>query len=138
MRLVFVSRETLPEWLGKAAGHLAKIVEGSGGRLSESTLRAALEAGDYWLAVVEDGACRAVIVCQPINWATGLSELHILGLTGEGMADWLWLRPELEAAAKARNFDIVSAGARPGWTRIVKDWAVTHVTIEKDLRNAAA
>ena len=134
MRLVFVTKETLGEWFEKAKPLIQRIASDSRGRLSETTIRASLESGDYWLAVTDP--VRACLIAQPVTWETGTRELRIIGLVGSGMRDWLHL--ESQITARARGFDLFSAGARPGWARVLRNrgWTLTHVTLEKSLDHA--
>lgn len=137
MRLVFVTKESLDDWFGKARPILERIVSGSGGRLSSASLRNGLEAGRYWLALaVDDDGPKGCLLAQPYTWETGFREL-ILMIAGDGFAEWGEFYDEIEKAAVARGFHVLTdANGRPGMKRFVESrgWKQSGVTFEKDLR----
>lgn len=131
MRLHFVNGD-LRNWVRQSAAFLNQIAEGSGGRLTLESILDALASNHYRLALVLDEEVRAAIVWQPIHWKTGLKEFEIVGLTGEGMKEWLHLDDELRAKAREMGFDVLRSSARPGWARVMKSkgYEMTHATLE--------
>lgn len=133
VRLVFVTKETLDEWFEKARPFIHQIAEGSGGRHTVETIRKELKAGAYWMAVATEESVRACLIATSATWETGLKEIVIIGLTGTGMKDWLHLESGLREKAKAQGFHTLKAFARPGWSRVMKNYRLTHVVMEAKL-----
>lgn len=133
MKLVFVTKENLGEWFEKAKHFIGQIAEGSGGRHTTDTLRKELEAGAYWMAVAHENDVRACLIAYSSTWETGLKEIVIIGLTGTGMKDWLHLESGLREKAKEQGFHVLKAFARPGWSRVMKNYRTTHVVMEAKL-----
>jgi hypothetical protein len=133
VKLVFVTKETLGEWFEKAKPFIQQIAEGSGGRHTVETLRKELEAGAYWMAVAAEESVRACLIAYAHTWGTGLKEIVIIGLTGSGMKDWLHLESGLREKAKAQGFHVLKAFARPGWSRVMKNYRLTHAVMEVTL-----
>ena len=131
MKLVFVTKETLGDWFEKARPLIQQIAEGSLGRHTVETLRKELEAGTYWMAVAAEESVRACLIATSTTWGTGLKEIVVIGLTGNGMKAWLHLEDGMRAAAKKEGA-VLKAYARPGWARVLKSrgYKMTHVILE--------
>jgi len=52
---------------------------------------------------------------------------------GEGRAAWLPLLAQIEAYAKAEGCACVRIYGRKGWARVLKDYRVDHVILQKEL-----
>ena len=52
---------------------------------------------------------------------------------GSAMADWLPLRTKIEAYAKAEGCSRVRIHGRKGWARVLKDYQVEHIILERQL-----
>ena len=134
MRLVYVTKETLGEWFERARFFIEQIAEGSGGRHTAESLRHELAHGNYWLVVaVEKTSVKAALIATSATWSTGLREFLVIGLTGHGMKDWLHLEREVRDMAKATGHHVIKAYARPGWSRVMKGYQMTHVIMEASL-----
>lgn len=132
-KLVFVGIDDLPYWYPKAKPFLASMVERSRGRLSHETVKAALDAGDYWLCLAVEDDIKAVLVAHPVHWKTGLKEMEIIALMGVDLDTWLDLEPELRERMHGLGYSVVTPIARPGWARLMKSrgYRTTHVIMER-------
>ena len=57
----------------------------------------------------------------------------ITALGGENMRHWLPLLEQIEAWAKAEGAALVRIFGRPGWVRMLKDYRVKNVVLERVL-----
>lgn len=129
-----IQKAAVPSWAEKIDPLLKKMAERSGGRLDSDGLYAALANGDYWLA--EIGNWRAAMVLNPVRWATGLNELEIACLAGDGMSEWEQAMFDAETLARDLRFHKLSIPrGRRGWRKIceARGWKETGVVLEKDL-----
>ena len=107
-------------------------------------IRAAIERTD--LSAFEDIE-KAVLDGDQLLWiavsdhieaaATTHLSRNICTLTacsGHQRERWLPLLSKIEAYAKAEDCKALRLYGRPGWQRVLKDYHVEHIVMEKDLR----
>lgn len=110
-----------------------RAVERAGGRYSAEDIRAAIVSREMQAWVAWNGrGLRAFAVTQIVDYP-GMRAARILLATGEDREDWLPHLATIEAWAKADRCKVIEAFARPGWERVLKDYAKTHVILEKRL-----
>ena len=113
---------------------LAKMAARSGGRYTAEHLYDGLAEGRCWLAGID--GWRGAAILQAHNWPTGLNELDVLGVAGEGLREWVEAVVELESIARKLNFHRLSAPhARIGWVpfALKHGWRKAGVILEKEL-----
>lgn len=59
--------------------------------------------------------------------------LSIVAMLGGGAREWKSLMPELERWAIMQGCDLMWHIARKGWARLLSDYDMTHVILEKEL-----
>lgn len=131
-----ISRSAVSDWADEIDPLLEKMASRSGGRYEAKHLYSELASGRLLLA--EIGGWRAAMVLKDTQWPTGLTELEIVGLGGEGLSDWKEAMFSAERIAKNLGFDRLSTGhARKGWLKMcaAHGWKETGVILEKDLFN---
>ena len=85
-----------------------------------------------WLAWTDKA--ESVCVTQLENTSKG-KHCHIWIMVGHNMETWVDLMPELEAWAKREGCNMMRHEARPGWSKILKQYGyrMPHVILEKEL-----
>jgi hypothetical protein len=129
-----IAGDAVPSWVNKIDPLLAKMAASSGGRQTPEYLYDCLATGKFWLAEIADW--RAAAVFRKINWPTGLNELEIVGIGGEGLKDWANAVVDMERFARSLHFNRLSTPcARGGWLPFAKKhgWRQAGVILEKDL-----
>jgi hypothetical protein len=89
--------------------------------------------GDGLLWVAWDGqAIKAAATTSLIK--TDRDKVCILtACGGSAMRDWLPLRTKIEAYARAEGCSRVRIYGRKGWARVLKDYQVEHIILERPL-----
>lgn len=131
-----ISKDAVCSWTDKLDPLLDRMVARSGGRYTAEGIYARLAAGDLWLAEV--GNWKAAMVLQPINWETGLNELEVVGLAGDGLKEWEEAVYAAESLARDLRFHRLSVPhGRKGWSRgaMAHGWKEAGVILEKVLTN---
>lgn len=131
-----IPKKDIEAWTDQIDPLLERMAERSGGRFTAEDLYAGLASGLTWLA--EIGDWRAAMVVKPINWPTGLNELEIVGLAGDGLPDWQEAMFSAERIARELHFDRLSIPhGRRGWVKpcLAHGWRQAGVIMEKDLFN---
>jgi hypothetical protein len=131
-----ISKAALASFDAKIEPLLVKMVKASNGRYNYEGLYGALASGEHWLA--EIGNFKAAMVLGPVRWNTGLNELEIIGLAGDGIAEWKEAMFGAETLARELNFHRLSIPhGRPGWAKVCAPfgWKERGVILEKDLLN---
>jgi hypothetical protein len=129
-----IAGDSVSSWSNKIDPLLAKMAASSGGRQTPEYLYESLAAGKFWLAEIDNW--RAAAVFRRINWPTGLNELEIVGIGGEGLRDWANTVVDLERLARELSFGRLSTPcAREGWLPFATKhgWRKAGVILEKDL-----
>lgn len=118
-------------------------VRNTRGRYTVEALRRKLLDRDWqlWLVWRPDGAGRAgavlaVVVTELYRELSGQKVASVRFTIGENRADWIELVATLEGWAAAQGCHKLEAWARKGWARCLKDYKLTHVLLEKDLKPA--
>ena len=111
---------------------IGDALERSGGRFLPEDVRENLEAGNMQLWVAYDGAVKAVIVTEILIFPR-LKALSVFLVTGEDRKSWIANVEKLEEFGRLHGCVIIEAWARPGWQRVLTDWARTHILLEKPL-----
>lgn len=129
-----IEKGAVASWSDRIEPLLEKMVARSGGRLDADGVYASLAAGNYWLAEISNW--QAAMVLNPINWKTGLNELEIVGLAGDGLKEWESAMFAAESIARDLNFHrLTIPHGRKGWTKLCapRGWKETAVILEKEL-----
>lgn len=127
-----VAKHDLESWTDQIDPLLERMAARSGGRFTAEHLYEGLASGRCWLA--EIGGWKAAMVVKPINWPTGLNELEIVGLAGDGLPEWQDAMLSAESIARKLNFNRLTVPhGRKGWARVCKGWRETGVILERDL-----
>ena len=85
-----------------------------------------------WIVMKDDGVV-AAMVTELVNVDHRLV-CNIWALAGTGVNNWLAYLPFFEAWAMTKECKAITISrARPGWTRILKDYRVKTVSLEKEL-----
>jgi len=108
-----------------------RVVARSKGRFSLQGIAGKLLRGEWQLWVVWDGAYRAVLATELS--AEGVARINFA--TGRGADDWAHLIGDIEQWAKEQGAHCLEMLARKGWARHMKSYRVSHVLLEKDLRD---
>ena len=128
--LTRITPDLLPEWWERASPALENMAESTRGRQSLHTLADKIIDGNVQLWAADDEAFALTAVN---DWPTGLSTFEFIGLVGEGRERWLGVLDEMCEWAKEQGCEMVETSARPGWKRVLTDWACTHVFLEKKI-----
>ncbi len=115
--------------------HLQSVIERTEGRWTLDTVADDLIAERWQLWVVWDGSVAAVVATELFFEASGQKAARIVFTTGQRARDWTPLIAELEAWARNEGCLRLEMLARKGWARHLPDYKMTHVLLEKDLRD---
>lgn len=120
------------------ASWITGVVERSDGRWSVELIAKQFLSGEWQLWVVWDGESVAAVIGTEVYTynATGLQAVRVVFTTGTGAAKWTHLLSEIEAWAREQGAVKFEMTARKGWAKHLPDYKLTHVLLEKDLRNA--
>lgn len=99
---------------------------------AEADVTEALAKGQANLWIGEDEAIRCAVVTRVHKTARGrVCEIWLMG--GKDRADWLHFIDEIEAMARANGCVAMEIVGRPGWRRVLPDYRLSAVVIEKVL-----
>lgn len=113
---------------------LLRVVERSDGRYSMRGMAQRLVSGDWVLRVVwVDGEVRAIVGAEVYSDVSGMRCCIVRFCTGHGAKDWSHLLVEIEDWARKDGCERIEMIARKGWAKHLKDYALTHVFLEKQL-----
>ncbi len=89
--------------------------------------------GKMQLWTVHDGdELKAVCITEILQYPA-MQVLSIIVLTGEDREVWTHHADFLKHKAKEWGCQRLEAWARPGWSRVLKDWRHTHSLLEVDV-----
>lgn len=83
-----------------------------------------------WVAADEEAEIVAAALTQIFPMRSGLV-CKVLECGGEKMREWISLRDQIEQYAKREGCGRVMIEGRPGWARMLPDYAMIGVTLEK-------
>lgn len=119
------------EWL-QCADHIHAAMSRNG-RFEPAHIRQMCMDGKMQLWTVYDGdELKATCVTEILQYPT-MKVLSIIVLTGEDREAWLRHAEYLKQYGRQWGCQRVEAWARPGWSRVLKDWRHTHSLLEIDL-----
>lgn len=131
MRVVPVPPAELSKWAGRLEWHFKEF---SADIFAEGELLAdvASEARQLWV-VEDDGDVKAAVLTRISTDA--MQTCDVTHAAGYDRASWQHFWPYLEAWARGLGCQRISAMARPGWERVLKDYGMkkTHVLLERVL-----
>ena len=84
-----------------------------------------------WVAIV-DGRIKASAVTE-INQTEWRKVCEIISCGGKGMKDWVGLIEGLEKHARIENCSAMRIVGRRGWQRVLRDYRLRRVILEKEL-----
>lgn len=131
--LVPIPSDLLPIYWPLARDLIAQACEHSRGKWTAEAMRKEIEErnAQLWL-IYRDEQVQAVIVTSIENYP-GKRVVTAPIVCGKDRGDWLHHFAEIEEWARQNGCHAVELLARPGWARVLKDYALTHVKLEKDL-----
>lgn len=83
-----------------------------------------------WIAVEDDATIIAAALTQLFPMRSGMV-CKVLECGGDHMREWIGLRVQIEQYAKDEGCARVLIEGRPGWARMLPDYATIGVTLEK-------
>ncbi len=121
-----IVKPLVEKWIDEAANSSAYF--------TASDVWAALnsKAAQMWLAWTDKA--ESVCVTQLENTSKG-KHCHIWIMVGQNMETWVALMPELEAWAKREGCKMMRHEARPGWSKVLKQYGYScpHYILEKTI-----
>lgn len=118
-------------WLD--AGMFIREAMARNGRFPVEEIYKACKDGRMQLWTVYDGDdIKAVCVTEILKYPA-MQALSIIVLTGEDRESWLHHAEFLKQKAREWGCQRLEAWARPGWSRVLKDWRHTHSLLEVDV-----
>jgi GNAT superfamily N-acetyltransferase len=131
--LVPVPSNLLPVYWPAVRPLIAQACEASRGKWTAEALRKEIEERNAQLwAIYKDEELQAVIVTSIENYP-GKRVVTAPIVVGKDRGDWMQHFLEIEDWARQNGCQAVELIARPGWARVLKDYELTHVKLEKDL-----
>jgi hypothetical protein len=84
--------------------------------------------------VMQGDAIMAAVITEICFLQNGKKVCNIWAATGTGINHWLGHMATIEAWAKENGCcAVVVDRARPGWQRLLKQYRITHITLEKEI-----
>jgi hypothetical protein len=108
----------------------------SNGKYEAVDILRALLRGDMQLwGAVGDEKIEAIAIGEIVNYPR-IKIYRMLGVTGEGMNEWINHIHGIENWARAQGCQDFEAVARPGWEKMMKDkgWRKTHIILNYSLQ----
>lgn len=135
MLLIRITEENFEDYWKPIEPLLRGCCERSNGRFSVETSLEALRKGNwqFWVGIDEKTRVKLFGTSEILIMDTGLKVLNVIFVTGSEMKSWVHLIDEVGLWGKAQGCSIIQALARPGWQKILKDWTLTHVLLERGL-----
>lgn len=84
-----------------------------------------------WIAIDTKDTIVAAMITAMWSMRGGGRMLKMHECGGERLEEWKHLRAEIEQYAKAEGCDRVMIEGRPGWSRLMPDYKLTAVILEK-------
>jgi hypothetical protein len=135
--LNYVAPKDIADWWPLFSHLVPSILERSRGRLTLETFAESIAKGETHLFAVWDGREVLTIVGLDVSLApSGLRVGTIRFASGKDSPRWLHLIDEMEDNAREVGCEVLEIIARKGWERKLPSYKLTHVFLEKDLRNA--
>lgn len=109
------------------------LVEITHGRMSADDLFAFAADGRFQVwAVLEGDAPMAVVTTEIIRYPRRKT-CRIVGCAGHHKEKWIHLLSEIEAWARAEGCAAMEITARKGWAKVLADYKMTGILLERDL-----
>ena len=106
----------------------------NGGRFSVEAILDKIARKHWVLWLVWDGrVIRSVLATELAHEISGMKVCNIPFCTGSNAQNWVGLLHEIEAWARSEGCVKIGANMRKGWQKLIKDYRMTHVYLEKDL-----
>lgn len=132
--LVPVPPETLAAAWDHLRPHVERLAEITGGRLTPEDIRGHIEDGSFQLwAVLESGRNLVATVTTEVIKYPQRKTCRVVGCVGENRASWIHLLTEIEDWARSKNCASMEIFARKGWARVLPDYRLTSIVLERDL-----
>lgn len=104
------------------------------GRLTDvEAVTAALDKGALLLWVAWDGFAIQAAAVTELSQVNGERFCTIVACGGKDRHQWMPLLADLEQYARAESCKAMRIMGRKGWVRVLKDYSVTRVILEKEL-----
>lgn len=132
MKVFPVPTDDLVDWWERVSPMLKQVADESDGRYTLRHLAEGCGNGDFQMwAVTDDEEVKATALTRMIVYPTGQRRGEVIIATGRDLGAWVEKIPEFKQQfIEMFNLDRVGALARPGWSRKLKDWRMTHVYLE--------
>ena len=108
-------------------------VSTSNGRVLPEDVLALLIEGRLQLWVVLDGDKPLAVVIGEITIFPRLKDYRLICCVGEHREKWLHHLETIEDWARSMGCTLGTAVARKGWVRLLKDYKLSHVLLERAL-----
>ncbi len=112
---------------------LAKAVERSRGKQDGDDIAAAIETGRMQLWLLAAPGQIAAIALTEISEYPRKKVCRVIACVGEGRERWQHHLAGIEDWAKEIGCDGMELVARKGWARVMSDYELTHVMLEKGI-----
>ena len=107
--------------------------DGEGATLNYAEVEQAVRSGAALLWLAWEGESIKAAAVTEICAANGEKFCTIVACGGHDRGQWLHLLEGLESHAKAEGCDTMRVYGRRGWGKLLKDYRVTRVLLEKTL-----
>lgn len=129
-----------PDKLGAAwnfvSANIAAIAQATRQKLTVEDFGRLIADGSFTLWVVlEDGVLLAVVITEIIQYPQR-RVCRVNACVGEHRQKWIHLLSEIEAWGRANGCAAMEILARKGWARVLPDYQMTHVFLERELTHA--
>ncbi len=110
------------------------VAQRSRGRYSVESILNQIARKNWVLWVVWDGvSIRSVLATELAHEISGMKVCNLPFCTGNNAEAWVHLMAEIEDWARSEGCQKIGANMRKGWSRMLPDYKMTHVYLEKDL-----
>lgn len=104
----------------------------SDGRYGTTDIRQCLLNGEMHLWLVMEGAIKATVITQTLQFPR--KKIGLIFLTaGNDMAGWIHLLKDIERCMKAQGCAAVELYGRPGWQKVLPDYQRDKIVLRKEI-----
>ena len=131
MRLEGVPSQRIKSVWDDVLPFIRRALKYGDGRVLEDDILDSLTAGDYQLWRARDESTRGVMITEIAQYPR-CKTVNIVLLGGDAWNEMKHLETNLVAWARVMGCEAIEiAHARPGWERLLPDWAKTAVVLER-------
>lgn len=119
-------------WPKVRDGIAEALRKGAGGLFSELENDVLSGRALVWLAVKDKSDIRGTCITQLLKTERGLV-CSVMALAGARLKEWFGHLPAIEQFARDEGCVAMTLNGRKAWTRLLKDYRQTAVTMQKEL-----